>query len=383
MRQKKVLLVFPGLSIQETAGAKHRLNSYIDAYTKTGYEVWVLGFFKDNPFSSRRQLNSNAKWILLPFILPMTKMPLCTSILMVYLKCMFAIVTWLVSASIIQMEMYSLRSRWCNPQKRYITDVHGDSLYEFMEMGRGDIKHWYAKRLLQIQKDNIKFSDRIICVSENLKKQLEANTGMKINDYRIISCGVDLDRYQVEKAELPVDISNRIVVGYSGGMDKWQRMDDIIKISTLLHEKDNRIFLIIYTMGNVEKYQDMLERLGNGNYYIKSLRSNEVPSHLKVLDAGFLVRDNLIMNKVSSPTKIPEYLAARAALICTEYSGDYEVYCKNRNNCFVLNREDRFKDIVGLLEWLHYIKDNKPDNSFLTQYTFQNQFERSKVDTFS
>lgn len=383
MRHKIVLLVFPGLSIQETAGAKHRLNSYIDAYKKNGYKVTVLGFFKDNPFSSRRQLNSNAKWILLPFILPMTKMALCTSVLMAYLKCMFAIVTWLVSAPIIQMEMFSLRSRWCNPSKHYITDIHGDGLYEFVEMGRGDLNHWYARRLLQIQKDNIKSSDRIICVSMNLKRQLETNTGMKINDYRIISCGVDLERYQVEKAELPVDISNRIVVGYSGGLDKWQRIDDIIKIATLLHEKDNRIFLIIYTMGDVEKYQDLFELLGDGNYYIKSLRSDEVPSHLKVLDAGFLVRDNFILNKVSSPTKTPEYLAAGAALICTEYSGDYEVYTKNRNNCFILNREDRFKDIDGLLEWLHYIKDNKPDNTFLTQFTFQNQFERSKVDTFS
>lgn len=377
----KILLVFPGLRINETAGEKHRLNCFIDAYYKKGYDVSVLAFFKGNPFSSRRELNEKAKWMLFPVILPMIKAPVLTIVALWYFKLIFAVATWFSCASVIQMEKYSFRSCLCNRRKRYITDVHGDSLHEFAEMRNGDKEHWYSKILVQKQKEIIKYSDRIICVSENLKKQLEINTGMKILDYRIISCGVDLSRYSVPKASLPVNIDGRIVVGYSGALQAWQCVEDIIKVSTLLHQKDKRIFLIIYTMDSVNPYRTLLDKLGEENYYITSLRTEEVPSHLKLFDAGFLVRDNFILNKVASPTKTPEYLAAGAGLICTAYSGDYEVYTKGRGNGFVLD-DNRFEKIDQLLEWLYKIKKEKPDNSFLSQFTFQEQFDRSKVFEF-
>lgn len=377
----KVLLIFPGISVNSTSGAKHRLNSYIDAYYENGFAVSVLAFFKDNPFCKSKELNPNGKWFLLPYILPMTKHPLVTSILLLYLKTLVAIISWFTSASIIQMEMYSLRSKMCNPRKKYITDIHGDSLSEFVEMGRGDINHWYAKRLLNIQKKTIKNSDRILCVSENLKKQLEINTSMKIRNYRIISCGVNLERFNVPKATLPIDLTNRIVIGYSGALQKWQCIEDVIKIATFLSQKDMHVFLIIFTMDSLEPYKNLLEGLGEENYYSCSLKTDDVPSYLKLLDAGFLVRDNLVLNKVASPTKTPEYLAAGAGLICTAYAGDFEVYTKDRGNCFVL-RDDRYGDIDDMLIWLKRIKEKKPDNSFLKQYSFQEQFNRSNIFFF-
>jgi glycosyltransferase involved in cell wall biosynthesis len=265
--------------------------------------------------------------------------------------------------------------------KHYITDVHGDFFYEFVEMGRGDSNHWYAKRLSQIEKEILKYSDRIICVSENLRKQLEQNTGMAVHDYRIISCGVDLQHYDVPKATPPVNLDGRIVVGYSGALQQWQCIEDIIKIAILLHQKDERVFLIMYTMSSLDEYRDLLNQLGEGNYYVCSLRTEQVPSHLKLLDAGFLVRDNFVLNKVASPTKTPEYLAAGAGLICTPYSGDYEIYTKGRNNCFLLG-DDRFGNIDGLLEWLRKLKDTELDNSFLARFSFQEQFDRAKVFEF-
>jgi hypothetical protein len=125
----------------------------------------------------------------------------------------------------------------------------------------------------------------------------------------------------------------------------------------------------------------LLDKLGKDNYYVCALKTNEVPSHLKLFDAGFLIRDNYVLNKVASPTKTPEYLAAGAGLICTAYSGDYEVYTKGKNNCFVLG-DDRYENIDELLEWLYQIKKEKPDSSFLSQFTFQKQFDRSKVYAF-
>lgn len=73
--KKNILLVFPGFSVSVDEGAKHRLNSFINEYSKLGFSITVLAFCKQGLFLKNRNqyLNSKAKWILFPYILPMSR----------------------------------------------------------------------------------------------------------------------------------------------------------------------------------------------------------------------------------------------------------------------------------------------------------------------
>ena len=186
---KKVLLVFPGLRIKEDEGSKHRLNCHINEYKRRGYEIDVLAFCKDAKFGCDiKYLNLNAKWIIRPFLLPMGKRMALTKCLMAYLKFVTAMHTWYKKYDVVQMEMYGSQSRLCRKGALYIIDVHGDSVNELREMNR--LKPWVWDFFVTLQREFIKRSDICIVVSENLKKQLEINTGAKINSYSLISCGV-------------------------------------------------------------------------------------------------------------------------------------------------------------------------------------------------
>lgn len=103
--------------------------------------------------------------------------------------------------------------------------------------------------------------------------------------------------------------------------------------------------------------------MGVENYYIKDLLPAEVPSYLKLLDAGFLLRDDLVLNTVSSPTKICEYLAAGVPMICTEYSGDYARSVRHGKEGFVLKNHPNydFHTITELLIYLKEVKTNRAD----------------------
>lgn len=361
-KMKQILITFPGLTLNLDEGAKHRLNCYINSYSDAGYSVKVLVF--DKSLKSRKQLrpylNEKATWILLPYIIPISKNYILAKIALLYMKIATAIVAHMTPFDIIQMELYSLFSFICPKRKTiFITDFHGDMPYEQIENKNYDPKSKVIKFMFDQQKESILTSDVCIVVSNKLKQQLELNTAEPIDKYAVVSCAVDLNRfYNASRASL--DLNERIVLGYCGGLQNWQNVDKIIENTIRLHSIDKRIYLAIYTNSPVDRYKQLLDRLGPDNYLIKGLKTNEVPSYLKLLDAGFLLRSDLVLNKVSSPTKICEYLAAGAPLICTQFSGDYERVIEHEINGFVTDSTTFTNyEIERLHIWLNNVKNNR------------------------
>lgn len=377
--KKNVLLVFPSLRIKNDEGAKHRLNSFINAYSENGCNVTTLAFYKGGYTRSKQYLNSNCSWILLPYILPLASNRFLSSILLIYLKLVTAIITWIKRTDIVQMECFSMKSFLCYPKSLYYVDFHGDSVYEYVETGRGNMNNWFSKLMLRVQKESVSKSHKVICVTENLKKQLEINTKLDIKNYAIISCGVDLSRFNVEPVKTAINIKERIVVGYCGGLQKWQNIERILDIVISLRRIDSKVFFFLFTNSGIDFIKEKLQEIGEDNYCVKTLKSADVPAHLKLLDAGFLIRDELVLNIVSSPTKISEYLAAGAGLICTEYSGDYKIYTESKNDSVYVIRDMSDDDINALYNWLKERKSNRLDNEFLKDYTFEKQFKRAQL----
>ena len=374
---KKVLLVFPGIEVNLNDGAKHRLNCFIEQYKENGAEIDVLAFVKDWPH--KKELNENAHWFLFPYILPLTWSLFFSYILIGYMSFVMTVFTWVKHYDVVQMEVYGIRSKLCRRCTKYIVDLHGDLLYERIEIGKGNIDDWCSALFRKLQKQCILNSDLLICVSENLKKQIEINTNTPIKDYSIISCGVNYERFMMaHKANVDINLDDRLVVGYSGGLNKWQNIDKILNIVKRMLSIDKRVYFALFTNGKLSQYEHALSEIGEKNVMIKALTPLQIPNYTKILDGGFLLRDNLILNIVSSPTKIGEYLASGAALICTPYSGDYKLYTEGHDNCYVLSNYSD-EEIRRLLDWLWEYKRKQHSASYLSSYSFSNQFKHSSI----
>ena len=388
---KRVLLVFPGLDVRIDEGARHRLNSFIDSYAKAGYRVSVLAFVKGAawPFGvvEKRKLDKRADWILFPYILPISRNRFLTWLLVLYVKVILGAVSRMRRYDIIQSEILGIFFGLSRRKGTVmVTDFHGDLYSEVVAMKNMDRRNWFVKWMLDAQALSIKDSDHCICVSENLKDQLEANTGMKMGVYTVISCGVDFVRFsEAPVADMGIDLKDRIVLGYCGGLQKWQNIESIISLFRMLQEMDRRVFLMIYTNSPTDGIRDLLDGLGKENFAVLPLKFSQVPSHLKLLDAGFLLREDLVLNKVSSPTKICEYLAAGVPLVCTRYSGDYARSVGHGREGFVLNGlEPSQSEAENLMAFLHKVKADREFYAGICREsasgrTFYSEFERLKI----
>lgn len=363
----KVLIIFSGagLIVHLNEGAKHRLNCYIKCYKEAGYEVDVLCLFKDLGYwkSLKKYVDNSMHWTFVPYLFPRAK----NKTLALFLRYYKYLVGWFYSTikhyDVVQSEVDGLPLRFIGNSSMRITDFHGDGYYEYTS--KYTHKKWCSNNFLFDQVCSIKYSDICITVSENLCKQLEKNTDTKITTNSIISCGVNTELYNCNayEGDLMKLTENRIVLGYCGGLQAWQNINLIVDLAIKLYKLDDRIFLVIYTGFDIPaNLQKQLDGLGAENYCIKGLLPAEVPSHLKLLDAGFLLRDDLVLNTVSSPTKICEYLAAGVPMICTEYSGDYARSVRHGKEGFILKNHPNY-DSYTIIELLSYLKGVKTDRA--------------------
>lgn len=372
---KKVLIVFSGLNIQRNEGAKLRLYSMIDSYISNGYAIDVLIFFPLSSFkylfNYKEFLRTDVNWIFAPHI-PITLNKFIYRFSILFSSFVFMIASRLKCYNIIQSET---RCPFCKNKPKnseLILDVHGDSYDEYLLRSPNNKK--IADILLRDMGNGLKLSDHIIFVSENLKSQYEKYFKKKIENYSIISCGVDLTRFKDSYPTIDSENKDKIILGYLGGLQKWQCIDTILDIIISLREKFKNIDFYLYTNSDIpEKIKAKLDIIGKENYMVKSLTFDNVPSNLSKLDAGLLIRDDLVLNKVSSPTKILEYLGAGVPLICNQYSGDYSRSVSHKENGFVFqNFFPSENELIELLDYLKKVKSNRIE--------YANKCKKSVID---
>ena len=85
------------------------------------------------------------------------------------------------------------------------------------------------------------------------------------------------------------------------------------------HKRHNDSFLIILTESPKSDFISYLNKfnISPANYLIKQLKQKDVNSIQMIADMAFLIRDDLILNHHSFPTKFAEYLASGVPVLTT------------------------------------------------------------------
>jgi hypothetical protein len=145
----------------------------------------------------------------------------------------------------------------------------------------------------------------------------------------------------------------------------------------LKHNTQYTFFLNIYTTSNQELIHKALleEGIDSSKYFIQSLKSNEVAEKLRENDIGILVREKSIVNEVSFPVKLGEYLAAGLPVVINSAligAGRFVV----ENNVGVELKTEKFSlnkllsDFEGCVQRCHgaVTSLSKNDDQYLSLY---------------
>lgn len=203
------------------------------------------------------------------------------------------------------------------------------------------------------------FSNKVQCVSENMKKELEKKFILKKN-IDVIPCLAHQSYLRTENCK------RKIRFIYVGGTSKWQMLDLILDI--FLQIQKQFVCEFTFVTNNPSAFEDRIKSIGLLNFKILSGDNNFVQSILRNQDFGFLMRENLLFNRISSPIKFLEYSSNGVVPIITQFVGDYS------------NDVEKYKLGIVFSGSISNLIDNiKSVSSEIVEYRYRNYKYSSKL----
>lgn len=220
-------------------------------------------------------------------------------------------------------KIFVMSAKWCfivktlNPRARIITWLQGLGAEEAL-MTRNSI---IRKRLWNcVEFFTMKFSWFNIYVSERMHEYYKETYKISDKNYFIMPCfnkRLNSEAFNViGKYESPTFV-------YAGGLDKWQCIEQTLELFSLVEEELPNASLTLLTKEK-DKANELVKIYKIRNYSISFVSLEELDDELRKYKYGFLIREDHIVNNVSTPTKMNSYLANGIIPIYTNVIDDFE-----------------------------------------------------------
>lgn len=123
---------------------------------------------------------------------------------------------------------------------------------------------------------------------------------------------------------------------YAGSLSAWQCIEETLQIFKIIESNILNATLTILS-SEIEYAEKLIKKYGIINAKVKYVPLNELPSELIHYKYGFLIRDDIKVNNVASPTKMNSYLASGVIPIYTDAITDFIYNIKLYDFSLVLN----------------------------------------------
>jgi hypothetical protein len=239
-------------------------------------------------------------------------------------------------------KIFVMSAKWCfivklfNPKAKIVTWFQGLGAEEAL-MTRNSL---VRKRLWNcVEFFALKFSWINIYVSERMHNYYQDTYRVKDKNFFIMPC---FNKKLNEDAFNLVDKYDKPSFVYAGGLDKWQCIEETLDIFCQIEKSIPAASLTLLTKDKI-KAEELIKRYNIKNYKISFVGLNELDAELMKYKYGFLIRQDHIVNNVSTPTKMNSYLANGVIPIYTNAIDDFNWKLSGLKFCIQLNCDDSIK----------------------------------------
>jgi glycosyltransferase involved in cell wall biosynthesis len=212
---------------------------------------------------------------------------------------------------------------------RYVYDIRGALADETLLAGTG-MTRAKARVFGAMEKWCVRNAWRVTTVSRPFADELQR--GYQRDDAVVIpSCVNILDVAAMDRAilatraELGFSATDLVLV-YSGGTARHQAIPQTLELWQRIADVPNVLFLMLTKSvpASASVSDDPLSEFPTlrPKIVLRSVPRDAVPRYLVACDAAFILRERRLMNRVASPVKFAEYLAAGLAVVASPEIGD-------------------------------------------------------------
>ncbi len=225
---------------------------------------------------------------------------------------------------------------------------------------------------------DLKFSDSISVVSKRFKEYIISKYHINPPSIDVTPCEYDDKMFFPSqeartrfRSKYEIEDHQKLLL-YSGMLQKWQKPDVLFTFLKNLQMQDiKQEFRFIMMTFDQKKARQYASKYKIKNLIIDAGSGDDLNGVYNAADIGISCRSSDWVSKVSSPVKIPEYLATQNSLVLLESIGDFGIDLKTKS--YALVKKDHEDLLNTTLEEINRLK--KPDeqdlNDIYTKYCLQ------------
>lgn len=188
----------------------------------------------------------------------------------------------------------------------------------------------------------------VIFCSQEMRKHYEKKYQLKFDKYFVMPCfnENEVDQRAFENSE-KYEKNNYV---YIGGLQPWQCFGETLQVYKKIEENSaNPVNLYVYT-AEIETAKKEIQKAKIKNFHIEYKVKEELGECLNKIKYGFVLRANVEVNRVATPTKLSNYISHGIIPIYSDCLKSFDQYNKDSNGpalvCNVEDLESGMKEIL-------------------------------------
>ncbi|MCA6073423.1 glycosyltransferase [Fulvivirga sedimenti] len=266
-----------------------------------------------------------------------------------------------------------------------ITYVHAPTVWEARKWG---VRRTLTGNFLEKKEaENLRKSDLIACVSEEVKRKL---IGMGLDEAKVMVSPMSVapERFEIseeEKSSLrsTLGMGDSFVFGWTGSFRGFHGLPDLIHAFSAVASVYRDTMLLLVGDGKERAHiEELVRQLGIESKVKFAGRQSfaDIPRFVSVFDAAIVSADKNT-NFHYSPLKLREYLAAGVATLAPSV-GEIPVYFQDRKSVHLFDLSNDQSLIGGMLELIEDKKYKQELGAYGREYiqengTWKNELSRS------
>ena len=182
-------------------------------------------------------------------------------------------------------------------------------------------------------------------VSEAMHNHFKKKHGYRKSNYIVMPC--INQRFNADAFFIPGKYNTPSFV-YAGGMHVWQCIEPSLKLFSAIQKEMPLATLTILT-GEQDNARAMCDKLHLSNVTIKFVPLAELNEELTRYKYGFMLRDDIIVNNVATPTKFNSYLASGIIPVVTYAVHDFRPVIDSSEYIVKLNHPEAVMEGVDII----------------------------------
>lgn len=138
------------------------------------------------------------------------------------------------------------------------------------------------------------------------------------------------------------------VFTYVGSLDLWQCFDETAQLYAQIEKQIPDAFFKVLTF-NTEKAEQILKDKGIRNYSVACVPKEQVKQELENATYGFMLRHDILVNRVATPTKLSSYLSTGVLPIYSSCLRDFHAQAEGKSFAFAM---DPGADTTPLMQYI-------------------------------